>query len=185
MSGCLGSELGQHLLRADYAKARETAGWFKDIFADNYYLEIQDHGMPEDRRVNQQLIKLANDLKIKLVATNDSHFTNKEDAAAHDCLLCIQMGKLVTDENRMKFTGWEYIKDGDEMYTLFRDHLDDEHVEEAMRSTLEIADKIEPIRLAGDSRLPVFPVPPGHTAETYLDELVFAGLKNRFNTSWR
>ncbi len=180
LSGCLGSELGQHLLKGNYQNAKETAGWFKETFADNYYLEIQDHGYSEDRKVNAQLLQLASELKVKLVATNDSHFTNKDDAVAHDCLLCIQMGKLVTDENRMKFSGWEYVKDGDEMYSLFRDHLDIEYIEEALKSTLEIADKIEPIKLAGEARLPVFPVPPGHTAETYLDELVFSGLKKRF-----
>ncbi len=180
LSGCLGSELGQHLLRGDYAKAKETAGWYKEIFGDNYYLEIQDHGYAEDRKVNAQLIKLASHLKLKLVATNDSHFTNKGDAATHDCLLCIQMGKLVIEPSRMKFSGWEYVKDGDEMFSLFRDHLDTEYIEEALKSTLEIADKIEPIRLSGEARLPVFPVPAGHTAETFLDELVFAGLKKRF-----
>jgi len=180
LSGCLGSELAQQLLKSDYEKARETVSWFKEIFGENYYLEVQDHGYAEDRKVNSQLVKLASEFKVKLAATNDSHFTNKEDAIAHDCLLCIQMGKLVTDENRMKFSGWEYVKDGDEMFSLFRDHLDIEHIEQALQSTLEIADKIEPIRLAGDTRLPVFPVPPGHTADTYLDELVFAGLKKRF-----
>ena len=180
LSGCLGSQLGQQLLKSDYGSARETANWFKDVFGENYYLEIQDHGMAEDRKVNQQLIQLSKELGIKLAATNDSHFTNKDDAVAHDCLLCVQMGKLVTDHERMKFTGWEYIKDGDEMFSLFRDHLDSEYIEQSLLSTLEIADKIEPIRLAGDARLPVFPVPAGHTAETYLDELVFNGLKNRF-----
>jgi DNA polymerase-3 subunit alpha len=94
-------------------------------FGENYYIEIQDHGMPEDRKVNRGLlVQIARALNIKLVCTNDSHFTNKQDAKAHDCLLCIQMGKNVTDSNRMKFTGWEYIKNGDEMAYLFRDHLD-------------------------------------------------------------
>jgi len=126
-------------------------------------------------------VQLSKELGIKLVATNDSHFTDKDDAVAHDCLLCIQMGKLVTDANRMKFSGWEYIKNGDEMSYLFRDHLDTEHIEEALRNTLEIADKIETIKLAGDPRLPVFPMPPGHSAETFLNELVFEGLKKRYD----
>ncbi len=181
LSGCLGAELCQHLLRNDYQKALEAAAWYKDTFGENYYLEIQDHGMPEDRKVNRELIKISKELGIKLCCTNDSHFTNKDDAAAHDCLLCIQMGKLVTDEQRMKFTGWEYIKNGDEMYHLFRDHLDIEHIEEGLRSTLEIADKIEPVKLASDPRLPVFQVPPGHTAETFLNQLVFDGVKDRYS----
>jgi DNA polymerase-3 subunit alpha len=180
LSGCLGAELSQNLLRGEYDKAREAAGWYKETLGDNYYLEIQDHGYPEDRKVNRQIVKLSRELGIKLVATNDSHFTNKDDAVAHDCLLCIQMGKQVTDANRMKFSGWEYIKNGDEMAYLFRDHLDTEHIEESLKTTLEIADKIEMVKLAGDPRLPVVPVPPGHTAETYLNQLVFDGLKERF-----
>ncbi len=180
LSGCLGAELCQHLLKNDYDSARASAAWYKETLGDNYYIEVQDHGTPEDRKVNRELIKISRELGIKLCATNDSHFTNKHDAMAHDCLLCVQMGKLVTDANRMKFTGWEYIKNGDEMACLFRDHLDTEYIEEALKSTLEIADKIEPIKLAGDPRLPVFPVPPGHTAESFLDKLVFDGLKERF-----
>ncbi len=181
LSGCLGAELCQHLLRDEYEKAETAASWYKEIFAENYYLEIQDHGYAEDRKVNRQLVRLSKELGIKLAATNDSHFTNKSDAVAHDCLLCIQMGKLVTDRQRMKFSGWEYIKNGEEMSYLFRDHLDIEHIEEALTNTLAIADKVEHIKLAGDARLPLFPVPPGHTAESYLNELVHEGLKERFN----
>ena len=180
LSGCLGAELSQHLLRDDYEKAKASAAWYKEVLGDNYYIEVQDHGMWEDRKVNRPLLKMSRELGIKLCATNDSHFTHKEDAVAHDALLCVQMGKLVTDQNRMKFTGWEYIKNGDEMSHLFRDHYDDEHIDEAIRSTLEIADKIEMVKLAGDPRLPVFEVPPGHTDETFLDYLVFEGLKQRF-----
>jgi DNA polymerase-3 subunit alpha len=181
LSGCLGAELSQFILKDNYDKAKESAKWYKEVLGDNYYLEIQDHGYAEDRKVNRYLVQLSKELGIKLVATNDSHFTDKDDAVAHDCLLCIQMGKLVTDANRMKFSGWEYIKNGDEMSYLFRDHLDTEHIEEALRNTLEIADKIETIKLAGDPRLPVFPMPPGHSAETFLNELVFEGLKKRYD----
>lgn len=180
LSGCLGAEVCQCLLNDQYEKAKATAAWFKEVLGENYYLEIQDHGMPEDRKVNKEIVRLGKELSIKLCATNDSHFTNKSDAVAHDCLLCIQMGKQVTDAQRMKFTGWEYIKNGDEMSLLFRDHLDSEHIEEALASTLEIADKIEPIRLGGETRLPVFPVPRDHTADSYLNQLVFSGLKRRF-----
>jgi DNA polymerase-3 subunit alpha len=180
LSGCLGAELSQHLLKDDYDKAREVAAWYKSVFDDNYYIEVQDHGYPEDRKVNQSLVKISRDLKIKLCATNDSHFTNKADAMAHDALLCIQMGKNVTDANRMKFSGWEYIKNGDEMSYLFRDHLDAEYVDEAIKSTLEIADKIEPIKLAGDPRLPKFPIPNGHTPDSFMDYLVWEGIKAKY-----
>ncbi len=180
LSGCLGAELSQLLLKDDFEKAREVAAWYKSVFKENYYIEVQDHGYPEDRKVNQALIKISRDLGIKLCATNDSHFTNKADAVAHDALLCIQMGKNVTDANRMKFSGWEYVKNGDEMSYLFRDHLDNEYVEEAMKSTLEIADKIEMIKLAGNPRLPVFPVPQGHSAESYTDYLVWEGIKSKY-----
>ncbi|MBP9094270.1 DNA polymerase III subunit alpha [bacterium] len=180
LSGCLGAELCQHLLKDEYQKALEVADWYKQTFGENYYIEIQDHGMPEDRKVNRSLVQIARALNIKLSCTNDSHFTNRQDAKAHDCLLCIQMGKNVTDSNRMKFTGWEYIKNGDEMAYLFRDHLDTEIIEESILSTLEIADKVETVKLASEPRLPNFEVPAGHTAESFLNRKVFDGLRERF-----
>lgn len=180
LSGCLGAEINQHLLADDYNQALETAAWYKETLGDNYYIELQDHGMPEDRKVNRELVKIARHLGIKLACTNDSHFTNKGDGVSHDALLCIQMGKMVTDAQRMKFTGWEYLKNGDEMAELFRDHLDSEIIDESILSCLEIADKVEPVKLSGDPRLPVFPVPPGHTAETYMNQLVHEGLRQRY-----
>ncbi len=180
LSGCLGGQVNQLLLNNEYEKAKEVASWYKELLGDAYYIEIQDHGYPEDRKVNKSLIQLSRSLGIKLCATNDSHFTNKCDGRAHDALLSIQMGKVVTDANRMKFSGWEYVKNGDEMSYLFRDHLDAEYIEEALTSTLEIADRIEPIKLGGDPRLPKFPVPPGHTPESYLNRLVWDGLRERY-----
>lgn len=180
LSGCLGAELCQLLLRDKYDEAKAAASWYKEVLGDNYYLEIQDHGYPEDRKANKYLVQLSKELGIKLCATNDSHFTEKGDAVAHDCLLCIQMGKMVTDANRMKFSGWEYIKNGDEMAYLFRDHLDTEHIDEAITSTLEIADKIETFKLAGKPRLPKVEMPPGFTDASYLNKLVFDGLKEKF-----
>lgn len=180
LSGCLGAELCQHLLKDDYDKALAAADWYKQTFGEHYYIEIQDHGYPEDRKVNRSLLQIARTLDIPLAATNDSHFTNKQDAKAHDCLLCIQMGKNVVEPNRMKFSGWEYIKNGDEMAYLFRDHFDTEIIDEAIRNTIVIADKVETVKLASEPRLPNFEVPAGHTAETYLNHLVFEGLKERF-----
>jgi DNA polymerase-3 subunit alpha len=180
LSGCLGAELCQHLLKDDYDKALAAADWYKQTFGEHYYIEIQDHGYPEDRKVNRSLLQIARTLDIPLAATNDSHFTNKQDAKAHDCLLCIQMGKNVVEPNRMKFSGWEYIKNGDEMAYLFRDHFDTEIIDEAIRNTIVIADKVETVKLASEPRLPNFEVPSGHTAETFLNHLVFEGLKERF-----
>jgi DNA polymerase III subunit alpha len=180
LSGCLGAELCQHLLKDDFDKALAAADWYKQTFGEHYYIEIQDHGYPEDRKVNRSLLQIARTLDIPLAATNDSHFTNKQDAKAHDCLLCIQMGKNVVEPNRMKFSGWEYIKNGDEMAYLFRDHFDTEIIDEAIRNTIVIADKVETVKLASEPRLPNFEVPAGHTAETYLNHLVFEGLKERF-----
>ncbi len=180
LSGCLGAELCQHLLKDDYDEAKRIASWYKETFGEHYYIEIQDHGQWEDRKVNIPLVKIARELGIKLVCTNDSHFTCKDDAMAHDAMLCISMGKQVTDTNRMKFTGWEYIKNGDEMWWLFRDHLDDEYIEESILSTVEIGDKVEPVKLGGDPRLPIFEVPQGHTDHSFLDLLVFEGIKERY-----
>jgi len=180
LSGCLGAELCQALLRDDYEGAKKTASWYKETFGENYYIEIQDHGQWEDRKVNIPLVKLSRELDIKLVCTNDSHFTCKDDAMAHDAMLCISMGKQVTDTNRMKFTGWEYVKNGDEMWWLFRDHLDDEFIEESILSTVEIADRCDHVKLGGDPRLPNFEVPQGHTDHSFLDLLVFEGIKERY-----
>ncbi len=180
LSGCLGSQVNQYLLNDNYEKAKETASWYKEVLGDNYFIEIQDHGYPEDRKVNRHLVQIAKELELKLCATNDSHFTNKCDGRAHDALLCIQMGKVVTEANRMKFSGWEYVKNGDEMAYLFRDHLDNEQIEESIKCTLEIADRIDSIKLAGDPRLPHFPVPAGHTPESYLNQIVWDGLRERY-----
>lgn len=180
LSGCLGAELCQRLLQDDYEGAKQIASWYKETFGEHYYIEIQDHGQWEDRKVNIPLVKISRELGIKLVCTNDSHFTCKDDAMAHDAMLCISMGKYVTDTNRMKFTGWEYIKNGDEMWWLFRDHLDDEFIEESINSTVEIGDRVEFVKLGGDPRLPVFEVPAGHTDHSFLDFLVFEGCKERY-----
>lgn len=180
LSGCLGAQVNQFLLADQYDKAKAVASWYKETLGPNYYIEIQDHGYPEDRKVNRRLIQLSRELDLKLCATNDSHFTNRCDAVAHDALLCIQMGKVVTDANRMKFSGWEYVKNGDEMSFLFRDHLDTELIDEAINTTIEISDRIEPIKLQGDPRLPTFPVPAGHTPESYLNKLVWDGIKERY-----
>jgi DNA polymerase-3 subunit alpha len=100
-----------------------VAQWYKDLFGDDYYLEIQDHGSPEDRIVNVEIVKIARELDIKLICTNDSHFISCNDVEAHDALLCIQTGKLLTEDKRLRYSGTEYLKSADEMRQLFRDHL--------------------------------------------------------------
>jgi DNA polymerase-3 subunit alpha len=178
-SACLGGEVPQNILKYDLDKAREVARWYKDVFGDDYYLEIQDHGSAEDRIVNVEIIKIARELDIKIVATNDSHFISCYDVEAHDALLCIQTGKSIIEDKRLRYSGTEYLKSAEEMKQLFRDHLSDDIIEEAIANTLEVAEKIHPYNIMGEPRIPDYPVPPGHTADTYLEEVTWEGLKDR------
>ena len=178
-SACLGGEVPQCILKGDFARARDVAKWYKNIFGDDYYLEIQDHGSPEDRMVNVEIVKIARELDIKIVATNDSHFISCYDVEAHDALLCILTGKRITDEKRLRYSGTEYLKSAEEMKLLFRDHLSKEVIEEAINNTLEVAEKIQPYKILGEPRIPDYPVPSGHTADSYLEEVAWQGLLER------
>jgi DNA polymerase-3 subunit alpha len=178
-SACLGGEVPQAILKGDRQLAREVAQWYKDVFGDDYYLEIQDHGSIEDRIVNIEIVKIARELEIQIVATNDSHFISCYDVEAHDALLCIQTGKLLSEEKRMRYSGTEYLKSADEMAKLFRDHLPDEVIKEAIANTLDVADKVKPYEIMGEPRIPNYPVPKGHTADTYLEEVTWEGLLTR------
>ena len=178
-SACLGGEVPQAILKGDPALAREVAQWYKDVFNDDYYLEIQDHGSIEDRVVNVEIVKIARELGIKIIATNDSHYISCYDVEAHDALLCIQTGKLVIEDKRMRYSGTEYLKSAEEMALLFRDHLPDEVIKEAIANTLEVADKVKPYGIIGEQRLPNYPVSKGHTADTYLEEVTWQGLLER------
>ncbi|HEY9607291.1 MAG TPA: DNA polymerase III subunit alpha [Allocoleopsis sp.] len=175
-SACLGGEVPQAILKGDMKLAREVAQWYKEVFADDYYLEIQDHGSVEDRLVNVELVKIARELGIKIVATNDSHFISCYDVEAHDALLCIQTGKLIIEDNRMRYSGTEYLKSAQEMARLFRDHLPDDVIQEAIANTLEVANKVKHYDIMGEPRIPNYPVPSGHTADTYLEEVAWEGL---------
>lgn len=179
-SACLGGEIPQCILRGELDRAREVAQWYKNLFGDDYYLEIQDHGSQEDRVVNVEIVRIARELGIKFIATNDSHFISCYDVEAHDALLCIQTGKLITEDKRLRYSGTEYLKSADEMRQLFRDHLTDDVIEEAIATTLEIADKIQPYNILGEPRIPDYPLPPGHTADSYVEEVSWQGLKERF-----
>ncbi len=183
LTACLGGEVPNTLLGGNYEKAREIAEVYKSFFGDDFYLEIQDHGIFEERTVTPLMAKLAKDLKLKLVATNDSHFTNKEDAIAQDAMLCLQTNKFVKDYPRMHFTGTEYLKNGREMYNLFSEQLSEEQRREAVLvSPMEITEKIGEYKILSDTfmRLPEFPLPEGYTKEKYLSELVWKGIRERY-----
>jgi DNA polymerase-3 subunit alpha len=178
-SACLGGEVPQAILKGDPALAREVAQWYKNVFGEDYYLEIQDHGSIEDRIVNVEIVKIARELGIKVVATNDSHFISCYDVEAHDALLCIQTGKLVIEEKRMRYSGTEYLKSAQEMARLFRDHLPDDVIKDAIANTVEVADKVKLYDLMGEPRIPNYPVPKGHTADTLLEDVAWEGLLER------
>lgn len=176
LSSCLAGEVSQHLLHDRPEEARAAALRYRDIFGDDFYLELQDHGMLEQKKVMAAMIELARGTGIKLVATNDVHYLRPEDAAVQDVLICIGTGKTVDDQDRMHIgTDQLYLKSGDEMGAMFR------HVPEAIRHTVEIADKCSLELTLGRAALPVFrPVPQGATSAAYLAELCKDGLQARY-----
>ena len=180
-SACLGGEIPQAILKNRLDVARRVAQWYKDLLGDDYYLEIQDHGSPEDRIVNVELIRIAKELDIKVVATNDSHFISCVDVEAHDALLCIQTGKLITEDKRLRYSGTEYLKSEAEMCRLFRDHLTPEVIQDAVSRTQEVADKVEEYNILGNPQIPNFPIPEGHTKESYMAKVARDGLVERMN----
>ena len=138
LSACIQGEVSQEILNGTKEGARETATWYKNLFKDDFYLEIQDHGIPEQRIVNQYLAEMSKKLNIKLVATNDVHYLNKEDAEMQDVLMCVQMGKQIDDPDRLKFSTDEfYLKTYEEMKLAMQGY------EEALETTIEIADKCD------------------------------------------
>ncbi len=178
-SACLGGEVPQAILQGRPEVARKVAQWYKDLFGDDYYLEIQDHGLPEERTVNPEIIKIAREFDIKIICTNDSHYISCYDVEAHDALLCIQTGKLITEDKRLRYTGTEYLKSADEMRMLFRDHLTEDVIESAIATTLEVAAKIETYDILGEPRIPSYPIPDGYTSATYLTKIAQEGLMQR------
>jgi DNA polymerase-3 subunit alpha len=181
LSGCLSAEIPTRILEGRPDEARRLLLEYAEIF-DAVYLELQDHKeIPQQRRVNEGLIKLHKETGIDLVATNDSHYTAKSDARMHDVLLCIGTGKFYNDPKRMKFTGEEfYVKSAEEMAQLFPDHP------EALENTVKIVDLVEdPGIELGKTRLPNFPKPQGYTANEYLRELCERGLERRYGEAAR
>ena len=176
-TGCLGGHVLQAMMNQGFDAACEKAGRLLDIFGrDHLFVEIQDHGIPEQRRTNPELLRLAKRLKLPLLATNDSHYVERHDAVAHDALLCVQTGSLISDPDRFKFHGDEhYLKTAAEMRHLFRE------VEEACDNSLWIAERCELEIEFGKPLLPDFPLPEGfETDADYLEHLTFEGAKQRW-----
>lgn len=183
LSACLGGEVNNLLLNNQDEEARKAALEYQEIFGEDFYLEVQDHFYPEDRHVNPKMVRLAKSLGIKVVATNDSHYTSKEDAIAHDALLCLQTQKYISDFPRMKFSPHQYLKTEDEMLALFRDHLTEEVIREiVIDNPYEIFNKIGDYELLRKpaTHLPDPHVPSGYTNESYLEELAYEGARKRF-----
>jgi DNA polymerase III subunit alpha len=177
-SACLGGEIPQAIMAGKLDYARKCAKWYQKTFGEDYYLEIQDHGSREDRIVNVEIVRIAAELNIKVIATNDSHFISCQDVEAHDALLCIQTNTLISEDKRMRYSGTEYLKSAEEMAALFRDHLPDEVIAESIANTLDVADKVQPYNVLGEPRIPDFPIPAGHTPETFVEEISRRGLKD-------
>ena len=176
LSACLAGEVNQAILANDMEKAKEVALWYKSIFREDYYLEIQNNGIKEQVLANQKLIQLSRELDIPIVATNDAHYLKREDAYNHEVLLCIQTGKRMTDEDRMKFDTDElYVKSPEEMSDYFK------NVPDAIENTVKIAEKCNVEFEFGHTILPNYDVPQEFaTHYDYLEKLTYDGLKNRY-----
>ncbi|MCI8282154.1 MAG: DNA polymerase III subunit alpha [Lachnospiraceae bacterium] len=176
LSACLAGEVPKLLARGAYEEAKAAALKHQEIFgAGNYFLELQDHGIPQQRNVNQQLLRLSQETGIGLVATNDVHYTYDTDVEPHDILLCLQTGKKLSDENRMRYEGGQYyVKSEEEMRGLFPYAL------EALENTQRIADRCHVEIEFGVTKLPKFDVPQGTTSWEYLNKLCHEGLKVRY-----
>ena len=176
LSACLAGEVQRYLERGLYQQGKEAALRYEEIFGKNhFFLELQDHGIPAQKTVNQALLRMSAETGIELVATNDVHYTFAEDAVPHDILLCIQTGKKVTDENRMRYEGGQfYCKSEDEMRALFP------YAQEALDNTHKIAERCNVEIEFGVTKLPKFDVPDGYDSWSYLNKLCDEGLQKRY-----
>ncbi|MCL1787025.1 MAG: DNA polymerase III subunit alpha, partial [Defluviitaleaceae bacterium] len=176
LSACLGGVVPKVLLTKGYEAGKEAALMYNDMFGQgNFYLELQDHGLDEQKQINQMLIRMSKETGIPLVAANDSHYIHESDAKAHDILLCIQTGKTVHDQERMRFDTSEfYLKSPEEMYALFP------YAKEALENTQKIADRCHIDIEFNNYKLPKFPIPDGTNAADYLRKLCEEGLKFRY-----
>ena len=176
LSACLAGEVARTVTRGFYEEAKAAALSYEKIFGKgNFFLELQDHGIPEQKHVNQQLLRMSRETGIQLVVTNDVHYTYDTDAEAHDILLCVQTGKRLQDEDRMRYEGGQYyVKSPEEMQELFP------YIPEALENTHKIAERCKVEIEFGVTKLPKFDVPKGYTAWKYLNRLCFEGLQERY-----
>ncbi|MFN2488745.1 MAG: DNA polymerase III subunit alpha [Actinomycetota bacterium] len=175
LSGCLSAEIPKLIVGGWLAEARRVVGEYRELFGDRFYLELQDHGIAAQRGLNDELVSIGREMGIPWVATNDSHYTHKDDAAAHDVLLCINTGSELADANRFKFDSDEfYLKSPQEMAQRFAGWPG------ACERTLEVAERCNVTIAMGELLLPRYEVPSGHTLESYLEELVMAGAGRRY-----
>src|SRR5712691_2570821 len=179
LSGCLNSEVSRLLSAGDDTKARETAGWYQEVFGkDAYFMEVQSHGIDEQSRVTEGTVKIARQLGAPLCGTNDSHYVDAGHAKAHEALLCIQTSSSMGDPNRWRFSTEEfYLKSADEMRAVFKD------LPEAYRNTLAVAERCKLELGFGQFHLPNYDVPAGHTLDSYLEHLATEGLARRYGGS--
>jgi len=178
LSGCLRGEVNDALLQDDYKLAGQRLGFLKDVFGEDLFVELMDHGLPEQRKTNRDLVRLAKDAGLLTVATNDAHYLTRDDASLQDILVCIQTGKTLDDTGRMKFFAPEfYLKSPQEMLQTFN------WVPEAVHNTLAVADRCHLEMDLESVYLPEFPVPGGGTAEDFLKDLCQKGFVERFGTS--
>ena len=177
LSACLAGEVARYLVRGMYEDAKAAALRYQEIFGEgNFFLEMQDHGIPEQQMVNQQLLRMSRETGIQLVATNDVHYTMAEDAQPHDILLCLQTGKKLADEDRMRYEGGQYyVKSPREMEQLFPYAL------EALENTQKIADRCHVEIEFGVTKLPKYDVPEGYTSWEYLNKLCHEGLERNYH----
>ncbi len=176
LSACLGGEIQSYHLKGNYEKAKEVALMYKDIFNGDFYLEIQNHGMEEQKKVNEENIKLAEETGIPLIATNDVHYINKEDSKSHDVLMCIQTAKTIDDPNRRRYPSDQfYLKSADEMWDIFS------YVPEALENTIKIADQCNYEYKFHESKLPKFPLEEGQDPYEYLRDTCYKGLIDRYD----
>jgi len=180
-SGCLSGEFSEHLLKGDYDAARATALQYQDIFGrGNFYLEIQDQGLEQEKRIHADMFKIERELEIPLVATNDSHYLCEDDHSAHDTMLCVQTGAKKQDRERFRFDGDQFfVKSAEQMERLFPDRLD------ILTRTQEIAERCNLKLNKVDNPFPEFAVPPGHTIDSYFEQICRDGYSKRLDSAIR
>ena len=183
MSGCIGGELGENLRNDDYDKAKEIAGWYKSVFGDRYYMELQDHGHPEARshwpeqkKVNDYIERISEELDIPCVVTSDGHYLNHEDQEAHEILLCVGTGAYLSDEKRMSLKDFElHLTTPEDIISRWQ-----KTNPQAIANTKAIADRCDVEIKLGDILIPKFPTPNGESEKEYLDHLVYSGMAARY-----